>query len=131
VVQVVAKPSATELPKQARWQADPGLKARTAAAVPLGRVGTTQDMANACLFVPSDRAAFISGTELLACGWRADGVAVSALARPWSVYGVRVQPLRKGDEWREDGGSRERHEVDSDGHADATATQRTDGSHQE
>jgi 3-oxoacyl-[acyl-carrier protein] reductase len=38
--------------------------------VPLGRVGTTADMANACLFLLSDRAAFITGTELLVDGGR-------------------------------------------------------------
>jgi NAD(P)-dependent dehydrogenase (short-subunit alcohol dehydrogenase family) len=66
----VLLPSATESPMQARWQADPELKARTAAAVPLGRVGTTQDMADACLFLLSDRASFITGTELLVDGGR-------------------------------------------------------------
>jgi NAD(P)-dependent dehydrogenase (short-subunit alcohol dehydrogenase family) len=66
----VLLPSATESPMQARWQADPDLKARTAAAVPLGRVGTTQDMADACLFLLSDRASFITGTELLVDGGR-------------------------------------------------------------
>jgi len=66
----VILPSATESPMQARWQTNPALKARTAAAVPLGRVGTTQDMADACLFLLSDRASFITGTELLVDGGR-------------------------------------------------------------
>ncbi|MGH6921954.1 MAG: SDR family NAD(P)-dependent oxidoreductase [Geminicoccaceae bacterium] len=66
----VLLPAATESPMQARWQADPALKARTAAGVPLGRVGTTQDMADACLFLLSDRASFITGTELVVDGGR-------------------------------------------------------------
>ena len=66
----VILPSATESPMQARWQADPELKRRTAAGVPLGRVGTTEDMANACLFLLSDQASFITGTELLVDGGR-------------------------------------------------------------
>jgi NAD(P)-dependent dehydrogenase (short-subunit alcohol dehydrogenase family) len=66
----VLLPSATESPMQARWQADPALKARTAAGTPLGRVGTTQDMADACLFLLSERASFITGTELLVDGGR-------------------------------------------------------------
>jgi NAD(P)-dependent dehydrogenase (short-subunit alcohol dehydrogenase family) len=66
----VLVPSATESPMQARWQADPALKARTAAGVPIGRVGTTQDMADACLFLLSERASFITGTELLVDGGR-------------------------------------------------------------
>ena len=66
----VILPSATESPMQARWQQDPELKRATAAGVPLGRVGTTQDMANACLFLLSDAASFITGTELLVDGGR-------------------------------------------------------------
>ena len=66
----VILPSATESPMQARWQKDPELKRRTAEGVPLGREGTTADMANACLFLLSDRASFITGTELLVDGGR-------------------------------------------------------------
>jgi len=61
-------PSASKSPMQERWQRDPELERRTAAAVPLGRVGTTRDMADACLFLLSDRAAFITGTELIVDG---------------------------------------------------------------
>jgi NAD(P)-dependent dehydrogenase (short-subunit alcohol dehydrogenase family) len=66
----VILPSATESPMQARWEKDPELKRRTAAGVPLGRVGTMADMANACLFLLSDQASFITGTELLVDGGR-------------------------------------------------------------
>jgi NAD(P)-dependent dehydrogenase (short-subunit alcohol dehydrogenase family) len=66
----VILPSATESPMQARWEEDPELKRRTAAGVPLGRVGTTADMASACLFLLSDQASFITGTELLVDGGR-------------------------------------------------------------
>jgi NAD(P)-dependent dehydrogenase (short-subunit alcohol dehydrogenase family) len=64
----VILPGPTESPMQARWQADPALKHRTAAAVPLGRVGSVQDMADACLFLLSDRAAYVTGTELVVDG---------------------------------------------------------------
>jgi NAD(P)-dependent dehydrogenase (short-subunit alcohol dehydrogenase family) len=66
----VILPSATESPMQARWRQDPELKRATAAAVPLGRVGTVEDMANACLFLLSEQAAFITGTELVVDGGR-------------------------------------------------------------
>jgi 3-oxoacyl-[acyl-carrier protein] reductase len=66
----VILPSATESPMQARWENDPELKRRTAAGMPLGRVGTTADMASACLFLLSDAASFITGTELLVDGGR-------------------------------------------------------------
>ncbi|HEX2479088.1 MAG TPA: SDR family oxidoreductase [Geminicoccaceae bacterium] len=66
----VILPSATESPMQARWEKDPESKRATAAGVPLGRVGTTHDMASACLFLLSDEASFITGTELLVDGGR-------------------------------------------------------------
>ena len=66
----VILPSATESPMQARWENDPELKRATAAGVPLGRVGTARDMARACLFLLSDAASFITGTELLVDGGR-------------------------------------------------------------
>jgi len=64
----VIVPGPTETPMQDRWRADPALKQATAAHVPLGRVGTAQDMADACLFLLSDKAGFITGTELLVDG---------------------------------------------------------------
>jgi len=66
----VILPSATESPMQARWEQDPELKRATAAAVPLGRVGSVRDMADACLFLLSDAASFITGTELIVDGGR-------------------------------------------------------------
>jgi NAD(P)-dependent dehydrogenase (short-subunit alcohol dehydrogenase family) len=66
----VILPSATESPMQVRWETDPELKRATAGGVPLGRVGTTRDMGNACLFLLSDDASFITGTELLVDGGR-------------------------------------------------------------
>jgi NAD(P)-dependent dehydrogenase (short-subunit alcohol dehydrogenase family) len=66
----VILPSATETPMQARWEKEPELKEATAAGVPLGRVGGTEDMASACLFLLSDQASFITGTELLVDGGR-------------------------------------------------------------
>ena len=55
-------------PMQERWQGKPEAQAEVAAHIPLGRLGTTQDQANACLFLLSDQAAFITGTELIVDG---------------------------------------------------------------
>ena len=55
---------------QQRWLDDPKALAAAAAAVPLRRVGTAQDMANAALFLLSEKAAFITGTELIVDGGR-------------------------------------------------------------
>jgi NAD(P)-dependent dehydrogenase (short-subunit alcohol dehydrogenase family) len=61
-------PGGTVTPMQQRWLDDPDLARRAAEHVPLGRLGTPQDMADACLFLLSDRAAFITGTELVVDG---------------------------------------------------------------
>ena len=55
-------------PMQERWKGKPDVQARVAAHVPLGRIGTTQDQSNACLFLLSDKASFITGTELIVDG---------------------------------------------------------------
>ena len=61
-------PGPTQTPMQQRWLDNPQLRAAREAAVPLGRVGTPQDMANATLFLLSDAASFITGTELIVDG---------------------------------------------------------------
>ena len=61
-------PGPTQTPMQQRWRDDPALEKATASAVPLGRVGTTRDMASAALFLLSDAASFITGTELVVDG---------------------------------------------------------------
>jgi NAD(P)-dependent dehydrogenase (short-subunit alcohol dehydrogenase family) len=43
-------------------------RARVAATVPLGRLGTPRDVANACLFLASPLAAYITGASLLVHG---------------------------------------------------------------
>ena len=64
----VIYPGPTESPMQDRWNENPDARQATAGAIPLGRVGTVEDMSNACLFLLSDRASFITGTELLVDG---------------------------------------------------------------
>jgi len=58
-------PGATSSPMQERWT---GKEQEVGASIPIGRVGTTQDQANACLFLLSDKASFITGAELLVDG---------------------------------------------------------------
>ena len=55
-------------PMQARWEGDPIAFNAIERYVPLGRVGQTQDIANACLFLLSEEASFITGTELAVDG---------------------------------------------------------------
>ena len=61
-------PGPVASPMQARWEAGGEALAAVAEHVPLGRVGTTQDIADACLFLLSDRASFITGAELVVDG---------------------------------------------------------------
>ncbi len=58
-------PGATLSPMQERWA---GKEREVGASIPIGRVGTTQDQANACLFLLSDKASFITGAELVVDG---------------------------------------------------------------
>ncbi len=64
----VIYPGPSESPMQERWKANSDARVATANAIPLGRVGTVEDMSNACLFLLSDKASFITGTELLVDG---------------------------------------------------------------
>lgn len=67
--------------------ADAEVRRQRSAAVPLGRLGTADDVASAVLFLLSDAAGYITGTELLVDG----GVTMSiigTLPRPRSVDSV-------------------------------------------
>ncbi len=61
-------PGGTLSPMQTRWKDDPQAAGQAAAHVPLGRLGTPQDMSAACLFLLSDKASYITGTELIVDG---------------------------------------------------------------
>ena len=64
----VILPGPALTPMQARWDNDQAAADAVADAVPLGRLGSAQDMADACLFLLSDKAAYITGTELVVDG---------------------------------------------------------------
>ena len=64
----VLVPGMTDSPMQDRFKDQPGMKEAIAESIPLGRLGSPQDMANAVLFLLSDRAAFVTGTELVVDG---------------------------------------------------------------
>ena len=64
----VVVPGPTRSPMQRRWDEDPARERATAASIPLGRVGTTGDLAEAILFLLSNRASWITGVELIVDG---------------------------------------------------------------
>jgi len=61
-------PGPVRSPMQSRWETNPESLSALSAHVPLGRVGEPEDISAACLFLLSDDAAFITGTELVADG---------------------------------------------------------------
>ncbi len=58
--------------------ADPDIRSRRAERVPLRRLGTPSDVASVVLFLLSDAAGYVNGTELLVDG----GVTVSVISTP-------------------------------------------------
>ena len=63
-------PGGTLSPMQRRWIEDPNQLQAASKGIPLGRVGAPEDMANAALFLLSEKASFITGTELIVDGGR-------------------------------------------------------------
>lgn len=61
-------PGGAWTPLQERWDRDPEAARRAAEAVPLGRVGRAEDIANAIIFLLSDKASWITGTDLIVDG---------------------------------------------------------------
>lgn len=61
-------PGVTLTPMQDRWSGDQATVDATAARVPLRRIGTPADMANAALFLLSDAASYITAVDLIVDG---------------------------------------------------------------
>ena len=55
-------------PMQVRWEGKDQIQKDVARMIPLGRLGKTQDPANACLFLLSDEASWITGVDLTVDG---------------------------------------------------------------
>jgi NAD(P)-dependent dehydrogenase (short-subunit alcohol dehydrogenase family) len=61
-------PGFTDTPMQAVRTSDPEWVSAMTAEIPLGRLGTARDIANAALFLASDEASYITGIELIVDG---------------------------------------------------------------
>ena len=61
-------PGFTDTPMQTVRTSDPAWVEAACASIPLGRLGTPRDVANAALFLASDEAAYITGVELVVDG---------------------------------------------------------------
>ncbi len=60
-------PGLTQTPLQARWDTDKKL-AEAGSWVPMGRIGTAEELAAAAVFLLSDGASYITGTDLVVDG---------------------------------------------------------------
>lgn len=61
-------PGLVMTPMSAPFYADPAVKSRREAMVPLGRIATPEDMADVALFLASPRAGYVTGQEILVDG---------------------------------------------------------------
>ena len=64
----VVSPGMVETPMSAPFYATPGVRERRSAVIPAGRIGQPQDIADAALFLASDRASYINGDEIVVDG---------------------------------------------------------------
>jgi NAD(P)-dependent dehydrogenase (short-subunit alcohol dehydrogenase family) len=64
----VLSPGLVRTPMSESFYQDPGVTERRATAIPLGRIGTPEDMAQVVLFLASDRAGYVNGQEIIVDG---------------------------------------------------------------
>ena len=64
----VVSPGLVRTPMSESFYQDPAVAQRRAAAIPIGRIGTPQDMAQVVLFLASDRSGFVNGQEIVVDG---------------------------------------------------------------
>ena len=63
-----ASPGLVRTPMSEPFYQNPQVLQRRSAAIPLGRIGSPEDMAQVVLFLASDRAAFVNGQEIIVDG---------------------------------------------------------------
>jgi glucose 1-dehydrogenase len=61
-------PGAIDTPINAAWTGDPAKRAIVEGHIPLGRVGTPEEIAGVFAFLASDEASYITGQTIYACG---------------------------------------------------------------
>ncbi|HYZ23009.1 MAG TPA: SDR family oxidoreductase [Rhodopila sp.] len=64
----VISPGLVRTPMSESFYQDPKISERRAAAIPLGRIGSPEDMADVVLFLASDRASYVNGQEIIVDG---------------------------------------------------------------
>ena len=61
-------PGPIETGMQKRWKKKPKTKKNLEKFIPLKRVGKPEDISNACMYLLSDQANYITGTEMIVDG---------------------------------------------------------------
>lgn len=64
----IIHPGMIDTPLQAPYLKEPGKREAIASSIPLGRLGTARDIANAALFLASEESAFMTGAEMVVDG---------------------------------------------------------------
>jgi len=82
----VVSPGLVLTPMSQGFYADPELKRQREAAVPQGRIGRPEDIADAVLFLASDRAGYVNGDEITVDGGFTRGL-MSLIPRPGHAPG--------------------------------------------
>lgn len=82
----VVSPGLVLTPMSRAFYADPELKRQREAAVPQGRIGRPEDIADAVLFLASDRAGYVNGEEITVDGGFTRGL-MSLIPRPGYASG--------------------------------------------
>jgi len=77
----VVSPGLVETPMSRAFYATPGVRERRSAIVPARRIAQPQDIADVVLFLASDRAAYVNGSEILVDG-RFGQMLMSLVPRP-------------------------------------------------
>jgi len=77
----VLSPGLVRTPMSESFYTTPGVAERRSAAIPIGRVGTPEDMAEVVLFLASDRAGYVNGQEIIVDGGF-DQMLMSLVPRP-------------------------------------------------
>jgi glucose 1-dehydrogenase len=75
-------PGMTRTPLTEPVYQDPETKARRESLVPLGRIGTAEDVAGAVVYLASDDAAYVTGQSLVVDGGVADHMLTMIPGRP-------------------------------------------------
>lgn len=64
----VVSPGMVETPMSRPFYETPGVREKRSAVVPMRRIAQPQDMADAALFLASERASYVTGEEILVDG---------------------------------------------------------------